>query len=793
MKKIGLASVVSPNITQTKIIGGIYMRKKCISGIYISVILLLATAMVLGFAGSPGPAGAAGPSGAPGEAAVQAGPIAAVQPETCVICHNGVGAKHQAIYDDYADTSSLELTIDSVTSVPAGAGAFDATMTFTIMKNGLPYIDADGLPSLEQKRFYAVTYDSATAMFDNSISFSDPVALGNGQYTATATGITYAPEDSNGQAYAYIAAGLLDTESGGHVHMYDDVANAGLAFGDVATYESAANVSGCEKCHGTPYMKHGYRNPVVEELSDFSSCKSCHYDTRTGGHEDWQVLVNDPARYAEIHAGDDLTPEEEAQYAYTANIMNDVHMSHAMEFPYPQSMSNCATCHDGKLDRTLTDANFKLETCQSCHPVAGPEEGTDPHRAPALETIMPHDIDVGECNDCHSEGGDDPVFSEIHTGYDEHIYAADDGTRYSEVFSATVDAADFSDNILTIDFSVTKNIDLTELEPADVLPTVLVGLYGYDTKHFIVAAHGRDADDNRLLEFPIDGTTTNPRFTVVSASGGSWEVTADLSMWADMIADGTIKRAEISVLPDLRIVVGERDSRSNGETDDTAFAVNAPSRTFDLGANAFDDDFYSDIVTVADGCNKCHDALATTFHSPNRGGNIRVCRTCHVSLSGGSHLELQSRSIDSYVHAIHSFQDFDIGDVDFEDPVAATKYGLHIEHVIPNFTVKNCETCHIEGVYDVPDQTKSLPGLLSAADEVTTIDRNIGAVPSFVTGPASRACGGCHRAHFIKEDDAVGLAAFNQHTKQGGYLIEAGEDTSSTLSTVIDEIMAMFN
>jgi hypothetical protein len=43
--------------------------------------------------------------------------------------------------------------------------------------------------------------------------------------------------------------------------------------------------------------------------------------------------------------------------------MNDVHMSHAMEFPYPQSMSNCVTCHEGKLDKILTDANFKISTC----------------------------------------------------------------------------------------------------------------------------------------------------------------------------------------------------------------------------------------------------------------------------------------------------------------------------------------------------------------------------------------------------------------------------------------------
>ncbi len=45
----------------------------------------------------------------------------------------------------------------------------------------------------------------------------------------------------------------------------------------------------------------------------------------------------------------------------------------------------------------------------------------------------------------------------------------------------------------------------------------------------------------------------------------------------------------------------------------------------------------------------------------------------------------------------------------------------------------------------------------------------------------------------INEDDAVSeLISFNQHTKLGGYMIEAGDDPAGTLSTVIDEIMAIF-
>ncbi len=134
-----------------------------------------------------------------------------------------------------------------------------------------------------------------------------------------------------------------------------------------------------------------------------------------------------------------------------------------------------------------------------------------------------------------------------------------------------------------------------------------------------------------------------------------------------------------------------------------------------------------------------------------------------------------------------------IGDIDFADPVEALHYEHHIEIPYPTHGVTNCESCHISGTNEVPDQSKSLPGLLSGSDTLEGKDRNIGAVPSFVTGPASRACGGCHRAVMINEDEASELISFNQHTKQGGYLIELVDDVQSAIRTVIDKVMAIFD
>jgi hypothetical protein len=97
----------------------------------------------------------------------------------------------------------------------------------------------------------------------------------------------------------------------------------------------------------------------------------------------------------------------------------------------------------------------------------------------------------------------------------------------------------------------------------------------------------------------------------------------------------------------------------------------------------------------------------------------------------------------------------------------------------------------VAGTFNVPDQTKSMPGVLSASWDIA--DRNIGAVPEAVTGPASRACGGCHRARIINRDLAGDLASFNAHTEAGGTYVENVDTSADTvLFGVIEKIMMMF-
>jgi len=769
--------------------------------------------------------------------------------ESCTTCHADVGVdEHQALYDKYVDPSDLTMTFTSFTTGPGtNAGTFAGTLNLTITKGGQPF--TGDLSTLSQARFFVSEYDSVA---DEHIwafkSLNDTTTMvAPGDFVITEDNLDFDPT-VNGQVYGYIADTPLIERTGvgselpdqTHVHLYDNVASAALAFGDAMatdpdTYVSDANVGGCEKCHGAPYRKHGYREATVAGLPDFASCKVCHNDDGNGNHIEWQYMVDAPLDWAT-----GVAPT--ADYSYKRSVMNDTHMSHAMEFPYPQSMSNCSTCHGTLLDaggaaipgtdkvaQVIDNSNFTTEICQSCHAIQGIDAwpaytdgmGVDqdegPYyqglRAPPFDYLWQrgadltfHDVEAfPDCQSCHG-AGIAPEFSAYHTGYDATIYDAT-GTKYADLHTVSIDQITLSGDLLTVNFSSNN---------ANIVPELYVSFYGWDSKQFLVGSHERDANvaacagrrPGCKMEYVPEssGGDPNPLFAEDAASApGAWMVTLDMAALQltktdtlpTLIANGDIKKAEITIAPELAL----------GGSD---VVLKAVDETFDLGSSTIVADYFkgANSTVEIDKCNVCHDALASSFHdgSGRAGDGIEVCKNCHTTTFGGSHVEMASRAIDSYTHAIHSFQDFDVGDT-FEtfDPVLAKRYDQHTKHVFPNFTVRRCEACHRAGTYDVPDQATSMPGLLSASDTVATwymLDagglavedasgRNIGTVPELVTGPASRACGGCHRARDINDDLAGSLASFNAHTESFGTLEENDDDDAATFG-IIDKIMSFF-
>ncbi len=788
-----------------------------------SILLVSTMAFALGGCdGATGPAGVAGPAGPEGPEGVPgvtpddtAVIIAAADAESCGTCHDGAGGLHQDVYNQYIDASDFVLTIDAVDSV--GAGPYDVTIDFSIDYMGAAF-DADpASSSWVDGLFFAVSHWDATAEmfqlvggpFDPFSGITGPITNnGGGSYTLTAS-LAY---DIDSWDSGAIVGNLTDNEISfpdgptSHFAVYDDQSVDAIEVGIgslTADFQSAANAEGCEKCHGAPYRKHGNVQASVPGAPDFTYCKSCHYDDKVGGHEDWQYMVDDALNWAN---GVDPAPNA-ASYAYTANVMNDTHMSHAMEFPYPMSMSNCNTCHEGKLDMVISDATFTAETCKSCHVIQGndawPEdvgetlEGmyAQPHRPPPLEYLWTkagvegfHDASL-DCTLCHGPVEGVPTFAEYHTGYDDHIYDGT-GTKFADTHTVSIDQITVDGDMMTINFSAND---------AAIVPEVLVSFYGWDSKNFIVGSHERDANEacqgrspGCKMEYTPEssGGSANPLFVEDAASvPGAWMVTLDMSalqltktdLIPQLILDGVIKMAEITITPEL-------------EVDGDDVVLTAATETFDLGGSMIVDDYFkgANATVSVEKCNACHDSLASTFHDGSgRGGDgIEACKNCHTTTFPGSHLELASRAIDSYVHAIHSFQPFDEEDVAaIDDPVFNARNEQHKSHTFPYFTALACEACHVDGTYNVPDQSKSMSGVLSASWDIE--DRNIGTVPESVTGPASRACGACHRANMIVADQAGDIATFNAHTDSFGTLAE-NDDEDVVLFGIIDKIMSMF-
>jgi OmcA/MtrC family decaheme c-type cytochrome len=862
----------------------------------IALIALAAGAFAAGMAGCSGDDGKTGATGPAGPGSTIPGPtgptgatgpagtvdvVASTKPESCSTCHaNAATDQHQSVYNNYIDSQNKNLKLKLVSVTTSGAApSYTVTMSFTIKNaDGTPVLDGDTLPSFTgtspnngQRAFYITAYDSATKTFSKVASLSASKSAANctpalaaaqtltvcssgvisdglGAYHITATGFPYDPTVTSPGvtgtiAYAYVAkaSALLVQYPGLNYRLYSDFADDAITFGDAGkssptTYVSTANVSACKTCHvggdqTKPYLKHGYRAAQVANLTDFTACKVCHADNRVGSDHVWQQMLDDPYAWATGVAPDT------AKYAYKANLMNDTHMSHAMEFGYPQSLSNCNTCHAGKLDTVLADKQFTATTCKSCHAVDGkdswfksvatPQKYAQATRAPALKDMWAaanvsfHNIN-DDCSVCHKTGGVGSTFKKYHSGYDASIYDAANGNKkYSTEYSVSVDSATFdkTKNTLNIKFSATNTA---------TKPTVAVSFYGYDTKDFYISGHtgdghvGTDAKTGCYssrsgtwggctmeyaaganLNDTTDATTTrdnNLLYTeVATGTPGKWDVTLDLTKYVQpastkspttssptigtipaLITSGTLKKVEIAILPSLTIGT-------------QVAAISAVSKTFDLVGNAFASNYFQGTNAIADvaKCNNCHDTLGTTFHTPAYGGSVTVCRTCHVVTNGGAHLEMQSRSIDSYAHAIHASQYFDTNSVDFSDPVYKARYNLHVEGKFPNFMLQSCEGCHYSGKYGVPDQSKSMPSLLSGSYTMKNWDRNIGTVPAFATGAGGRACAGCHKAELINEDDAGDLASINSHIATNGILLD-NTAPNSYLYGVIDKIMGYF-
>ena len=257
----------------------------------------------------------------------------------------------------------------------------------------------------------------------------------------------------------------------------------------------------------------------------------------------------------------------------------------------------------------------------------------------------------------------------------------------------------------------------------------------------------------------------NPRFTDVSAANGSWEVKADLSLWADKIAaerwSGVIRRAEIAVMPELK------------DAATTVLGLNAPSKTFNLAANALRELLPRSRQCIQDGQPEHEwfdwtDATPVTTSLPppsiaesaaatsRSAGSATRCRMA-VRIwkrSRGRSIPMSMPSTRSRrsIRVISTTTILSRAFGSMRSISLITSRGSRSRTARPATSATRPMFTRVVGVRMTcrtsPSRCRAcFPG------PIRSTAGTVGPVSPAVTGPAVRACGACHRAQAINADD----------------------------------------
>ena len=277
-----------------------------------------------------------------------------------------------------------------------------------------------------------------------------------------------------------------------------------------------------------------------------------------------------------------------------------------------------------------------------------------------------HDIGM-ECGDCHVSGGvGQPV-----QGVPQWLRRADlqrvEAAVCRPANKVSIDAVTLTGNVMDVKFSSGKSA---------IVPELTLSFYGYDAKQMLVSSHtrerralrerphGNDGSEGRLplraLHRRQSGLRAADQPAVCRAGGQQARCLARADGPHEVRADDELRPGRHPD-PDHHRQGQEGGNRGDPralDADGEVVALNAQTKTFDLVGNAFVANYYQGTNAVS----SVPSATPATTHSARpsttrrTAASVTVCRTCHVTTSGGAHLEMQSRGIDSYVHAIHKFQ-----------------------------------------------------------------------------------------------------------------------------------------
>ncbi|WP_415238504.1 multiheme c-type cytochrome [Seleniivibrio woodruffii] len=737
------------------------------------------------------------------QAAATAGKI--TQVESCAVCHNDVAGTHEV--EAYPAASGIGVTY----------GADTATITFSAKVDGVALSGAaQGVtPTVSAYAYYYVAAQStAIAGTQETTRGFVRASIPSASVAISETGTTgdYTVVLSN---MAVNAPNLtLGTTPVRFMLTFNKpVSSTQSAQAMTFTYDSGTlpellvDDNGCVRCHtsvfetnaATATAHHGAYQPQGK------ACVVCHsraagYSNGTlgGGSGSSTELGHRLTNYVHgVHNSENMLGGIFVRsYNSTTNepTTTTPNGSNTFAIGFPTNVADCEVCHTSstQVAAVTADTQMNLTLCKSCHrgnknvwnsAGAGYSDAiADVWAAIPFSTTAVRDIhtsmtEASNCLTCHGAAGIARSFNKIHTGKSasrengKNIYyftpevaintttsvmtitwgafidTNSNGT-YEAGTDTKVDVKNTTDTTKPIFMQSYTDRVVDGVAKSDGV-RILVGYYGKGTKD-VVAYDGYTKTNLTTTSAATSGYTT------YDASTGKATTTVKLN--ATTIANYSVTGGIVGIIG-IPWVNGEnaivRSVAAEYNVDGTA--VTAPR-----GAVANDTK-----------CDACHNSIAIHLEEASTGahghtaiGKVDVCRICHVPSAAAGHYPQQSRSIDSYIHAIH------------EGQATFASYGsLKIEY--PKSTA-DCLACHDSGTYEVPDQSKAIGGILSGSEgKNTTADQ-------FTYGPAAVACGGCHRAYPLIIGDAGKLASFNAHTKTFGYKVAVSD------MSYLDVVKAVF-
>ncbi|MGE4267194.1 MAG: hypothetical protein AB7F25_07145 [Deferribacterales bacterium] len=696
------------------------------------------------------------------QAQANSGKVAQV--ESCSVCHNDVAEIHK---------QEASIVISSVSATDNGDGT--ASLDFSLSYDGSPVTDITTGTVLATRYVY---YNDATQ--NTAITGTATTKRGFRRYN---TGITATVTNNGGGSYSVAFAGLNtipDFTAGTTPARLFISGSSTTAGGFTLTGDTNGGVqgvyidsTGCERCHTSVFESshHGAYSPQGDQ------CLVCHsrYDGGTDSEAGHRLT-----RYVHgIHNSENMTDGIFVRSYTTDTNGNRVPVTTTPDgddtfaVGFPTKMSDCEVCHTTQVADVTDNSQMNLTLCKSCHRGSkDPWLTTDAGYADAIAEVwaaipMPNDAirsihtnmtEATTCvsGSCHGSAGKD--LADIHSGKSKarelgkNIYYFTPETSVANgVLTVTWGAFEDANGNGTYDSGTDTMLDVTNATDTTkpvfmqtYSERVVDGVIQSDGVRILVGYYGHGTKDVANYE---GFTKTNFTTTDATASGYT-TVNSDGKAVTKIKLSSTIM-TQYDATEGIVGIIGI--PWVDGEN----AIVKSVAKEFTLADGA---DLASPRTAVASDskCDQCHNTIAihmeedaSSGHGHTAIGAVDVCRICHVPSAAAGHYPQQSRSIDSYVHAIHE-----------GEPTFASYGSEAIEY--PKSTA-DCEACHDAGTYEVPDQTKSLGGVISGSEGAnTTADQ-------FVTGPAAVACGGCHRAYPVITGNSSDLASFNAHTKTFGY------------------------